>query len=46
MTVFLLDTNCISEVVRLKPNPYVMAWMEAVEEDLLYLSVLKRPHVG
>jgi len=40
MTGFLLDTNCISEVVRLKPDPRVMAWIEAAEESLLYLSVL------
>ena len=40
MTGFLLDTNCISEVVRLKPDPRVMAWIEEVEEGLLYLSVL------
>jgi predicted nucleic acid-binding protein len=37
---FLLDTNCISEVVRLKPEPRVMAWMEGADESLLYLSVL------
>jgi hypothetical protein len=40
MTGFLLDTNCISEIVRLKPEPRVMAWIEAAEETLLYLSVL------
>ena len=40
MSGFLLDTNCISEVVRLKPEPRVMAWMEGAEESLLYLSVL------
>jgi predicted nucleic acid-binding protein len=40
MTGFLLDTNCISEVVRLKPDPRVTAWIEASEESLLYLSVL------
>jgi toxin FitB len=40
MTGFLLDTNCISEIVRLKPEPSVMAWIEAAEETLLYLSVL------
>ena len=40
MTGFLLDANCISEVVRHKPDPRVMAWIEAVEESLLYLSVL------
>ena len=40
MTGFLLDTNCISEVVRLKPDPRVTAWIEATEESVLYLSVL------
>jgi predicted nucleic acid-binding protein len=40
MTGFLLDTNCISEVVRLKPDPQVMSWIEAAREGLLYLSVL------
>jgi predicted nucleic acid-binding protein len=40
MTGFLLDTNCISEVVRPKPDPHVMVWIEAAEESLLYLSVL------
>jgi toxin FitB len=40
MTGFLLDTNCISELVRLKPEPRVMAWIEAAEESLLYVSVL------
>ena len=40
MTGFLLDRNCISEVVRLKPDPHVMSWIEAAREGLLYLSVL------
>jgi predicted nucleic acid-binding protein len=40
MTGFLLDTNCISEVVRLQPEPRVMAWIEAADENSLYLSVL------
>ncbi len=40
MSGFLLDTNCISEVVRSKPEPRVLDWMEAVDESLLYLSVL------
>ena len=40
MSGFLLDTNCISEVVRLKPEPRVMAWMEGADESLLHLSVL------
>ena len=40
MTGFLVDTNCISEVVRVKPEPRVLAWIEAADESLLYLSVL------
>ena len=40
MSGFLLDTNCISELVRSKPEPRVLEWMEAADESLLYLSVL------
>jgi len=37
---FLLDANCVFELVRVKPDPRVLKWMEAVDESLLYLSVL------
>lgn len=40
MSAFLLDTNCISELVRPKPDRRVLEWMEAADETLLYLSVL------
>ena len=40
MSGFLLDTNCISEVVSLKPDPRVLAWMDAADERSLYLSAL------
>ena len=40
MSGYLLDTNCISEVVRTHPEPRVMAWIEAADESLIYLSVL------
>jgi toxin FitB len=40
MSGFLLDTNCISELVRVRPNPHVLQWMDAADENLLYLSVL------
>ena len=40
MSGYLLDTNCISELVRIQPEPSVVAWMEAADETLLYLSVL------
>jgi predicted nucleic acid-binding protein len=40
MSGFLLDTNCVSELVRVKPQPRVVEWMEAADERSLYLSVL------
>lgn len=40
MSGFLLDTNCISELVRRRPEPRVLEWMEATDETMLYLSVL------
>ncbi len=40
MSGFLLDTNCISELVSPKPEPRVLEWMEAADESLLHLSVL------
>jgi toxin FitB len=40
MSGFLLDTNCVSELVRVRPEPRVMQWMDAADEGLLYLSVL------
>jgi len=40
MSGFLLDTNCISELTRLRPSQRVLDWMDAADESLLYLSVL------
>ena len=40
MSGFLLDTNCVSELVRPKPQPQVLEWFEVSDEGLLYLSVL------
>jgi len=40
MSGYLLDTNCISELVRVRPDPGVVSWMDGAEEELLYLSVL------
>ena len=40
MSGFLLDTNVISELVKLRPEPNVTAWIEATDERLLHLSVL------
>jgi toxin FitB len=40
MSGFLLDTNCISELVLPRPEPRVVEWMEAVDESSLHLSAL------
>lgn len=40
MSGFLLDTNVISELIKTKPNPRVVQWIEPTDETLLYLSVL------
>ncbi len=40
MSGFLLDTNVISELIRPKPEPKVTKWIDATEEELLFLSVL------
>ena len=40
MSGFLLDTNVISELVKVKPEPRVTKWIETTDETLLYLSVL------
>jgi predicted nucleic acid-binding protein len=40
MSGFLLDTNCISELVKPRPAPGVVDWIDAADEAILYLSVL------
>lgn len=40
MSGFLLDANCISELVSRRPEPRVLDWIEAADERLLFLSVL------
>jgi toxin FitB len=37
---FLLDTNVISELVKPKPEPKVIRWIDRTDESLLCLSVL------
>lgn len=37
---YLLDTNVISELVRPRPEPKVVAWFGGVPDEILYLSVL------
>ena len=37
---FLLDTNVISEWMKPRPNPGVVAWLSDVDEDRTFLSVI------
>lgn len=37
---YLLDTNVISEVVQRKPNKRVMAWLDELPNEALFISVL------
>ena len=37
---YLLDTCVISELARRQPNPQVVGWVDNVDEQSLYLSVI------
>lgn len=37
---YLLDTNLISELIKPRPNPDVVAWVEATDERRVYLGVV------
>jgi len=37
---FLLDTNVVSEWTKPRPDPQVVAWLAAADEDRLLLSVI------
>jgi predicted nucleic acid-binding protein len=37
---FLLDTNIVSEWVKQRPDPSVIAWLAEVDEDRVFLSVV------
>jgi predicted nucleic acid-binding protein len=38
--MFLLDTNVVSEPSKPRPNPSVLAWLEAQSSSHLFISVL------
>ncbi len=40
MSAFLLDTNILSELLKPKPELKVTRWIDATDEELLFLSVL------
>jgi toxin FitB len=37
---FLLDTNAVSEWVKPRPNAGLIGWMEAADEDRIFISVV------
>jgi toxin FitB len=37
---YLIDTCCISELVKKKPNPTVVKWFEDMDELSMYVSVI------
>lgn len=37
---FVLDTNVISELIKRHPNPGLTVWLEEVDEDRTFLSVI------
>lgn len=37
---YLLDTNVISELVAPKPNPGVIGWLEGLDQESIFLSVI------
>ena len=37
---FLLDTNVISEWVKARPDRGIVAWLAAVDEDQVFISVV------
>ena len=38
--MFVLDTNILSEMMKLEPEPEVAAWMEGQDEALLFTTVI------
>ncbi|MFN0172487.1 MAG: type II toxin-antitoxin system VapC family toxin [Bryobacteraceae bacterium] len=40
MSGFLLDTNVPSELTRKRPEPRVMAWLEAADDSQLFISAI------
>lgn len=37
---YLLDTNVISELVTRRPNRHVISWIDGIDDQLVYLSVI------
>ena len=44
--MIILDTNVISEVMRPKPSPNVVAWLNKQSKDSLYLTTVTIAEIG
>ena len=42
----LLDTNILSEVTRSVPDPRVMEWLDKLDEDRAFISVISIAEIG
>jgi len=40
LRTFLLDTNVVSEWTKSRPNTGVVTWLEEVDEDRVFVSVI------
>lgn len=40
MTGYLLDTNIVSNIVKPKPSPHLLAWLGAQPDDTLFIASL------
>lgn len=40
MTLFLIDTNVVSEIRKARPDPGVISWFDGVPESSIHVSVL------
>ncbi len=43
--MLLLDTNVLSELMRVRPCPTVVAWLDAQPEDQFYISAVTRAEI-
>jgi hypothetical protein len=37
---WLIDTNIVSEWVKIRPDPGIVSWLDETDEDRIFLSVV------
>ncbi|WP_460028550.1 PIN domain-containing protein [Methyloparacoccus murrellii] len=43
--MILLDTNVLSEFMRIAPNPAVLAWLDEQSADTAWISAITRAEI-